>query len=59
VFNALSKTEKKEKLVQIFDYIGDKVHFSSSVKKFIGEQQNISDQFLTIIYSCILSAITA
>lgn len=53
-FQKLSYEDRKQKIINIMEYIKDKVDFAWWMQKFITESPDISDAFLNNMYQLIM-----
>lgn len=55
-FQKLDHNQKKEKIINIMEYIQDKVDFAWGMKDFILSSPDVSDAFLKNMYQLIMKA---
>lgn len=55
-FKKLSHKDKKQKVVNMMNYIKDKVNFAEWMEKFISQAIDVSDTFLENIYQVVMAA---
>lgn len=55
-FQQLDHEQKKQKIINIMDYVKDKIDFAGEMSDFIEQSTDVSDEFLQNMYQLIMKS---